>query len=114
MHVEAPDEAGHLGNPDEKVKAIERVDEYVVGPLLEAVRCHDRWRIMIAPDHPTPCSTTAHDATPPPFCYAGTGIAANGGQGFSEKHARASGLFIDPGFGLIDGFMKQATVEKPG
>ena len=64
-------------------------------------------KIMIAPDHPTPCTTTAHDGTPPPFCYAGTGIEAAGSPGFSEKHARASGVHVDPGIRLIDAFMRR-------
>ena len=105
VHVEAPDEAGHLGDAAEKIKALEQVDEFVVGPLLESVRRYDRWRILIAPDHPTPCTTTAHDATPPPFCYAGTGIEAVERQPFCELNAQASRLFIDPGHTLIEGFM---------
>ena len=105
VHVEAPDEAGHLGDAAEKIKAIERVDEFVVGPLLEAVRRHDRWRILIAPDHPTPCTSKAHDPTPPPFCYAGTGIEVVEKQSFCESNANASRLLIDPGHTLIEGFM---------
>ena len=38
VHVEAPDEAGHLGDLEEKVKAIERVDAHVVGPEHRRVR----------------------------------------------------------------------------
>ena len=53
-HIEAPDEAGHLGDAREKVFALERVDEHIVGPLLDAVRQNDEWRIIVAPDHPTP------------------------------------------------------------
>ena len=34
VHVEAPDEASHEGKADEKVKALERIDEHIVGPLL--------------------------------------------------------------------------------
>jgi len=105
VHVEAPDEAGHLGDAAEKVLALERVDELIVGPLLEEVRRHDRWRILVAPDHPTPCTTRAHDATPPPFCYAGTGVEAVEAQPFCEQAASATGLFIDPGHRLIEQFM---------
>ncbi len=105
VHVEAPDEAGHLGDAAEKVKAIERVDELVVGPVLAALRRHGQWRILIAPDHPTPVSTTAHDATPPPFCFAGTGVPGGGHRGFSEREAAATGVMIDPGHGLIEQFI---------
>ena len=34
VHVEAPDEAGHNGDPQAKVQAIEDFDGRVVGPIL--------------------------------------------------------------------------------
>jgi len=105
VHVEAPDEAGHLGDAREKVLALQRVDEHIVGPLLHAVRQYDEWRVLIAADHPTPCATKAHDAAPPPFCYAGTGIEAVERQPFCERAAAAGELFVDPGHGLIDHFL---------
>lgn len=105
VHVEAPDEAGHLGDADEKVKALERIDELIVGPLLDALRQHKEWRILIAPDHPTPCTTTAHDATPPPFCFAGHGIEPVEKAGFTEANAIARGFGIDDGCRLVDLFL---------
>jgi 2,3-bisphosphoglycerate-independent phosphoglycerate mutase len=104
-HVEAPDEAGHLGDADEKVLALERVDEHVVGPLLEAVRKHDDWRMLVIPDHPTPVSTRAHSAVPPPWCYAGSDVDEESGRPFCEREAKAAGLMIDPGHTLIDQFI---------
>jgi 2,3-bisphosphoglycerate-independent phosphoglycerate mutase len=106
VHVEAPDEAGHLGDAEEKVKAIERVDELVLGPLLEAVRHYDEWRVLIAPDHPTPVSTKAHSAVPPPFCFAGTGVEAVERAPFTEAAAE-QGPMIDPGYGLMGMFLKR-------
>jgi 2,3-bisphosphoglycerate-independent phosphoglycerate mutase len=35
LHVEAPDEAGHGGNLEEKIRAIELFDERVVGPMIQ-------------------------------------------------------------------------------
>ncbi len=106
VHIEAPDEAGHLGDAEEKVKALERIDEYIVGPMLKKLRTFDEWRMMIAPDHPTPVSTTAHSDVPPPFCYAGTGIDAIEKRPFTEAEAEAGGWFVDPGHEMIVGFMK--------
>jgi 2,3-bisphosphoglycerate-independent phosphoglycerate mutase len=106
VHVEAPDEAGHLGDAREKVLALERVDEHVVGPLLEAIRKGGDWRMMVAADHPTPVSTRSHSAVPPLFCYAGTGIDAVEKGPFNEPAAQAGGLFIDPGHKLIEQFMR--------
>ena len=104
VHVEAPDEAGHLGDAREKIKALERIDELIVGPLLEKLRTYDAWRILIAADHPTPCTTTAHDATPPPFCYAGTSVEAAGGPSFSERMALEHPL-VDPGHKMLGHFL---------
>ncbi len=105
VHVEAPDEAGHLGDAGEKIRALERVDELVVGPLLEALARRGDWRMLIAPDHPTPVSTTTHSAVPPPFCLAGTGIPAVGGRQFCEAAAAATGWLVDPGCKLMDWFV---------
>lgn len=106
-HIEAPDEAGHLGDEKEKILALERVDEHVVGPTLEAIRQHDQWRIMVAPDHPTPITTRAHSAVPPPWCYAGTGVEPSAHRSFSEKEAMAMDILVDPGHRLIEDFMQR-------
>lgn len=106
VHVEAPDESGHQGLAEEKVKSLERIDEAVVGPLLEALRKHGDYRILIAPDHPTPVSTKAHSPVPPPYCYAGKGVTERSGRGFTEDEAVASGAALDPGHTLIDSFIR--------
>ncbi|MBU0640734.1 MAG: cofactor-independent phosphoglycerate mutase [Planctomycetes bacterium] len=104
IHVEAPDEAGHLGDAELKVETLERVDELVVGPVLDALRRHAGWRILVAPDHPTPVATTAHSAVPPAFCFAGTAIRPCGAAAFSEA-VGAQGPIIDPGHELMSRFL---------
>jgi len=106
VHVEAPDEAGHQGNADAKVTAIERIDEHIVGPLLEKLRQYDAWKILVAPDHPTPVETRIHSATPPPFCMAGHSIQTVLNRPFSEATARTSDLQIDPGHELMEFFLR--------
>ena len=113
-HVEAPDEAGHLGDAGEKVLALERVDEHVVGPLLEAVRGHDRWRVLVVPDHPTPVTTRAHSSVPPPWCYAGSDVEPANGGPFCEREAEAAGVMVDPGHTLIDAFMGARAAAGSG
>jgi 2,3-bisphosphoglycerate-independent phosphoglycerate mutase len=110
VHVEAPDEAGHLGDMSAKIEAIEQVDRHVVGPVLTKLRTFDKWRILIAPDHPTPVSTRTHTSTPPPFCAAGTGINASNASGFSEKVAEADGQPVHPGHELITKFVSAAIM----
>jgi 2,3-bisphosphoglycerate-independent phosphoglycerate mutase len=105
VHVEAPDEAGHQGLAEEKTTAIERIDQAVVGPVLQALRKYPAWRMLIAPDHPTPVTTKAHCSKPPPFAYAGTGVAASGSARFTEADAVASGNLVDPGHTLLAAFL---------
>ena len=66
MHVEATDEAGHLGSVEEKVKAIERLDE-AVGYILD----HFDGCVMLMPDHPTPIAKKTHTRDPVPFAVLG-------------------------------------------
>ncbi len=106
VHVEAPDEAGHNGDALAKVKAIERVDEHVVGPVLEKLRSFDAWRILCVPDHPTPVARKTHTDTPVPFVMAGTGIVADRATRFSEAAGVESDLHIDPGHELMEFFLK--------
>ena len=106
VHIEAPDEAGHLGDVQAKIQAIERIDEHIVGPVLDALRGFDRWRILIAPDHPTPVGKRVHTATPPPFCFAGSGVQTVLHQPFSESNVMQSDLLVDPGYELMEFFLK--------
>ncbi len=66
LHVEAPDEAGHMGSVGEKVKAIERVDG-MVGTIMETFR----GIIAVLPDHPTPIRVKTHTPDPVPFAVRG-------------------------------------------
>jgi len=105
VHVEAPDEASHEGRADEKIKALERMDEHIVGPLLAALPQHGDWRIMISPDHRTTIRTRAHAYGAVPFAVAGTGVTARGQSAYDETTAAASDLSFDPGWGLMKWFL---------
>jgi len=105
VHVEAPDESAHQGMAEEKMKSLERIDQAVVGPLLEALRARGDYRILVAPDHATLVRSKAHDAAPPPFCYAGTGIGPGSGRAFTEAEALATGVLLDPGHTLLGEFL---------
>lgn len=106
VHVEAPDEAGHLGDINQKRFAIERVDQHVVGPILEKLKTFPAWRMLVAPDHPTPVKKRVHTRTPPPFCLAGTGVQAVLGRPFSESNAVESKWRVDPGHELFEYFLQ--------
>jgi len=67
LHVESPDEAGHSGNVDHKIRAIEDFDELVVGSVMKDMQAFGDYRILLLPDHPTPLSMRTHTGDPVPF-----------------------------------------------
>jgi len=85
VHVEAPDEAGHMGSVEEKVRAIERLDE-AIGIVLD----RPDTTIAVLPDHPTPVRYKTHTMDPVPFALLGKG--RDGVAAFSEREA-ARGSF---------------------
>ena len=106
VHIEAPDEASHSGNATMKKKAVEQIDKFIVGPVLEALQNYESWRILVAPDHPTPVRSRAHSPEPVPFAMAGPGINGILHTNFSEANAARSGFRIDNGFELMEYFLK--------
>ena len=105
VHIEAPDEASHEGKADEKVRALERIDEHIVGPLLQALPRYDDYRILIEPDHRTTLKTRAHAYGAVAFAAAGTGITPDHSTRYDELTADASGLSFDPGWQLMKWFL---------
>jgi 2,3-bisphosphoglycerate-independent phosphoglycerate mutase len=105
VHVEAPDEASHEGKADEKVKSLERIDEHIVGPLLEALPRQGDWRILVSPDHRTPLRTRAHAYGMVPFAIAGAGIASKGQASYDEIIADQSDLAFEKGHELMKLFL---------
>jgi 2,3-bisphosphoglycerate-independent phosphoglycerate mutase len=105
VHVEAPDEASHEGKADEKVKALERIDEHVVGPLLAALQQYPSWRILVSPDHRTTLATRAHAYGMVPFAMAGTGVAPRGQTCYDEATAAASDVVFERGYELMRSFL---------
>jgi len=106
VHIEAPDEASHNGSVEMKKKAIEQIDKYIVGPVLEALQNYESWRILVMPDHATPISSKAHSPEPVPFAMAGDNISGILHTTFSEANAAKSGFRIDNGFELMEYFLK--------
>jgi len=100
VHVEAPDEASHMGDIEEKVKALERFDSMVVEPVLSVLERGDS-RILVCPDHPTFISTRTHDGSPVPYAVCGTGIPRDGAESFCEDEAKRSGRHFALGWKLM-------------
>ena len=103
IHIEAPDEVAHRGFIDDKVEAIQRIDKDVVSQLRSWKR--NALRVLVMPDHPTPISTRTHSPDPVPFLMWGEGFTPNGAKRFTEAEAAKTGLFIDPGYNIMDGLI---------
>jgi 2,3-bisphosphoglycerate-independent phosphoglycerate mutase len=110
VHVEAPDEAGHNGDIREKILAIERFDQLVVGKVLEAFKGRNDFRVMVLPDHYTPVSLKTHTADPVLFGVYGAGIEAYNFAGYNEREAAKSELFFEQGFKLMDYFLSAREI----
>jgi 2,3-bisphosphoglycerate-independent phosphoglycerate mutase len=83
LHVEATDEAGHQGAVDEKVASLERWDADIVGPLVDALG-DTPYRILLLPDHATPCAARTHTSDPVPYLLFGSHEAGAGGE-YTER-----------------------------
>jgi len=106
IHVEAPDEAGQMGDLRLKVEAIEAFDEKVVGTILKGIKNFEKVKVMVLPDHPTPLSVRTHTADPVPFVIYSSdeGGKNNPAATFDEVFAQQSGVFFENGFELIERF----------
>lgn len=103
VHVEAPDEAGHAGDLQEKIKAIELFDELVVGTILAQQDKLGEFRVLVMPDHPTPVTLRTHTSEAVPYIlYASDGsLATNSEQTYCERVAQQSGNKCDHGHELL-------------
>lgn len=113
VHVEAPDEAGHNGDLREKITAIERFDQLVVGNILEAFKKKTNFRVLVLPDHATPVSLRTHTSDIVCFGIFGSGITGRGFLTYSEKESEKSDLFLENGHQLMDFFIKQEINALP-
>ena len=107
VHVEAPDEASHEGKANEKVRALEQIDEHIVGPLLDALPRYGDHRILIEPDHRTTLRTRAHAHGPVPFAATGTGLTPDAATTYDEPTATTTALTFDPGWQLMRWFLER-------
>lgn len=106
LHFEAPDECGHRNEPQNKVKAIELIDSRVLPILKKGLEKYGDYKIMILPDHPTPIITRTHSSKPVPFMiYHKNGEKDSGVSSIDELSARATGIYVDYGPGLINKFL---------
>jgi 2,3-bisphosphoglycerate-independent phosphoglycerate mutase len=98
LHVEATDEAGHQGAIDEKVRSLELWDSEVIGPIADALRGTPH-RILVVPDHATPCGIRTHTSAPVPYLLFDSEVAGPGGD-YTE--AAVAGKVVVPAHTLME------------
>ena len=101
VHVEATDEASHDGDMSGKIEALERIDEFIVGPIHEHLATSGDYRILVSPDHPTLLRTRAHAHGTVPIAACGTGLVAGGDLHYDDITASGSSLVFDRGSDLM-------------
>lgn len=103
IHVEAPDEMGHQGSVENKVKAIEYLDGRVIRPLYDALTASgEDFRMLILPDHPTPIRLRTHTGDPVPYLLYDSTAKLGTGAPYNEASAQQTGVYIEKGYTLID------------
>lgn len=108
IHVEAPDEAAHLGDAAAKIEAIEAIDREIVSRARKYAAKNPATRIGILPDHITAISTRTHAAGSVPFAAAGPGIARDAATGYSEAAGAASDMSFPDGHLWMNWFLGTA------
>lgn len=106
LHFEATDECGHRGEAQNKIKAIEMLDDIVLPIVTEALEKYGDYKVMILPDHPTPIVKRTHTADPVPYMiYHKMGEKDSGVDSINEESAAKTGNFVDFGPSLIERFL---------
>ncbi|MDY6821292.1 MAG: cofactor-independent phosphoglycerate mutase [Deferribacterota bacterium] len=101
LHVEAPDEAGHMGSIEEKVKAVENINNLMLPIIINGLKeIGDEYRLLITPDHPTPISVRSHVAEPVPAILYGSGVEVDDNEYYSEN-IKPFRVFYD-GYNIAD------------
>lgn len=108
IHVEAPDEAGHSGNYKDKIKAIEDIDDLVVGTVMRGLEKFKEYRVLLMPDHATPIEIRTHTDEPVPFVIFDSRLKIkNDGATFDETLLKREDIInFEEGYKLMDYFIK--------
>lgn len=108
VHIEAPDEMGHQGSAENKILAIERIDEQIIRPVVQAFReAGTDYRMLILPDHPTPVRVRTHTGDPVPYLLYDSTRSVDGAAAYSEKTGKQTGIYVAEGYTLISRLLEK-------
>ncbi len=99
-----------MGAADKKVQAVEDFDAKVVGPLLEGLCEFDDWRLLLMPDHATPCALKTHTPDPVPFVIVSAADlkTPRAPRGYNERSAAATGVVVEQAHQLLPEYLLKA------
>lgn len=106
LHVEAPDEAGHMGSVEEKIKAVENINNRMLPIIIEGLENFGDFRLLVCPDHPTPVYIRTHVSEPVPGILYGSNIEKDENIHYDE--------FIRPSITFNDGYKIAEYLIKGG
>lgn len=114
VHLKGPDEPAHDGNVEGKVRAIEDIDKYFVGPLLNKVDLNEV-AILVTSDHATPPSVKAHTDDPVPIALVAPGVKPDPVKVFTERECLSKGAlgFLRHGYELLPKVIKAVFSGEP-
>lgn len=108
LHFEAPDECGHRGEAQNKVKAIELIEERALKLMLDYLDdSGDDYRILIMPDHPTPLDIMTHSSEPVPYLIYDSRTEKKGVASFTEALAKSTEIFVENGPDVMDKLLQK-------
>ena len=103
IHLEAPDEMGHQGSFERKVKAIENLDKRIIERVVSKLEAaNEDFRMLVLPDHPTPVAIRTHVADPVPYMLYDSTNRLSKTWSYNEKDAEAGGIYISEGHTIIN------------
>lgn len=103
IHVEAPDEMGHQGSTENKIKAIQYLDGKVIRIVKEEMdRSGIPYRMLIMPDHPTPIRCRTHTSNPVPFMIYDSTKEVKTAAFYNEKEAEKTGIYVENGYKIMN------------
>ena len=102
LHMEAPDECGHHGDAKNKIYSIEQIDKVVETIVCGLKKRGEDFKVLIAPDHPTPLSIMTHCSDPVPYLIYDSRKEVIGADAYDEDNAKNTGKYIEEGYTLIN------------
>lgn len=99
---------GHQGKTEDKVTAIENVDEKVLGTVVRGLEeSGEDFRLLLLPDHPTPIEVRTHTGEPVPYLLYDSTKSIKGAEEYSEKTAALTGRYCQDGYRLMEHLLQE-------